>query len=181
MLENAWRSTRRFNREHYLNFRSRKNLEPHPTQRVLTKYTERGRRQLCKRHINLESQLTFLNIRESHLVVSIRPFIFTGHNTQMSVILTVHLPLSNLVSNNDSEKIHFQMKTNISWRGHCSVSVAYLMTLSAAATIQSRTRLRGLEVTCWPLVPKFAGSNTAESIGFFRAKKSSARLPSERK
>ena len=37
----------------------------------------------------------------------------------------------------------------------------------------------GLEVACWPLVPKFAGSNPAETIGFFRAKKSSARLPSE--
>ena len=39
----------------------------------------------------------------------------------------------------------------------------------------------GLEVACWPLVPKFAGSNLAEAVGFFRAKKSSARLPSERK
>ena len=33
----------------------------------------------------------------------------------------------------------------------------------------------GLGVACWPLVPKFAGSNPAE------AKKSSARLPSEGK
>ena len=39
----------------------------------------------------------------------------------------------------------------------------------------------GLEVTCWPLVPKFAGSNRAEAVGFFRVKKSSARLPSEGK
>ena len=39
----------------------------------------------------------------------------------------------------------------------------------------------GLEVECWPLVPKFAGSNPAEAVGFFRAKKSSARLPSEGK
>jgi len=39
----------------------------------------------------------------------------------------------------------------------------------------------GLEVACWPLVPKFAGSNPAEAIGFLRAKKSSARLPSEGK
>ena len=39
----------------------------------------------------------------------------------------------------------------------------------------------GLEVACWPLVPKFAGSNPAEAFGFFRAKKSSARLPSEGK
>ena len=39
----------------------------------------------------------------------------------------------------------------------------------------------GLEVACWPLVPKFAGSNPAEAVGFFRAIKSSARLPSEGK
>ena len=39
----------------------------------------------------------------------------------------------------------------------------------------------GLEIACWPLVPKFAGSNPAEAVGFFRAKKSSARLPSEGK
>jgi hypothetical protein len=39
----------------------------------------------------------------------------------------------------------------------------------------------GLEVECWPLVPKFAGSNPAEAVGFLRAKKSSARLPSEGK
>ena len=31
-----------------------------------------------------------------------------------------------------------------------------------------------LEVACWPLVPKFAGSNPAEVVGFFRAKKTSA-------
>ena len=36
----------------------------------------------------------------------------------------------------------------------------------------------GLGVVCWPLVPKFAGSNPAEAVGFFSAKKSSARLPS---
>jgi hypothetical protein len=39
----------------------------------------------------------------------------------------------------------------------------------------------GLGVASWPLVPKFAGSNPAEVVGFFRAKKSSARLPSEGK
>jgi hypothetical protein len=39
----------------------------------------------------------------------------------------------------------------------------------------------GLGVACWPLVPKFAGSNPAEAVGFFRAKKCSARLPSEGK
>jgi hypothetical protein len=32
-------------------------------------------------------------------------------------------------------------------------------------------RFGGLEVACWPLIPKFAGSNPAEAVGFFRAKK----------
>jgi hypothetical protein len=42
---------------------------------------------------------------------------------------------------------------------------------------------RASRIMCiiWPLVPKFAGSNPAEAVGFFRAKKSSARLPSEEK
>ena len=38
-----------------------------------------------------------------------------------------------------------------------------------------------LEVACWPLVPKFAGSHPARSHWIFRAKKSSARLPTEGK
>ena len=29
----------------------------------------------------------------------------------------------------------------------------------------------GLKVACWSLVPKFAGSNLTEAVGFFRAKK----------
>ena len=36
--------------------------------------------------------------------------------------------------------------------------------------IQSVSGFDGLEVACWPLVPKFAGSNPAEAVGFFRAK-----------
>ena len=39
----------------------------------------------------------------------------------------------------------------------------------------------GLEIACWPLVPKFAGSYPAEAVGFLGRKKSSARLPSEGK
>ena len=38
-----------------------------------------------------------------------------------------------------------------------------------------------LEVACWPLVPKFAGSNPTEAVAFFKPKKSSAGLPSEGK
>jgi len=45
-----------------------------------------------------------------------------------------------------------------------------------------RIYVYGLGVACWPLVPKFAGSNPAEAVGFFKGeKKSSARLPSEGK
>ena len=43
----------------------------------------------------------------------------------------------------------------------------------------SESGFADLEVACRPLVPKFAGSNPTEAVGFFRAKKSSARLPSE--
>ena len=50
-----------------------------------------------------------------------------------------------------------------------------------AATSRRTSGLGGLEVACWPLVTKFAGSNPAEAVGFFRAKNSSARLPSEGK
>ena len=37
----------------------------------------------------------------------------------------------------------------------------------------------GLEVVCWPLVPKFMGSNPTEAVEFLRVKKSSAHLPLE--
>jgi hypothetical protein len=46
---------------------------------------------------------------------------------------------------------------------------------------QSHSGFGGLEDACWPLVPKFAGSNPAEAVGFFRAKKFPAHLPSEGK
>ena len=29
----------------------------------------------------------------------------------------------------------------------------------------------GAEVACWPLIPKFAGSNLAEAVGFLRGDK----------
>jgi hypothetical protein len=35
----------------------------------------------------------------------------------------------------------------------------------------------GLEVACWPLVLKFAGSHPAKAVGFLGRNKSSARLP----
>jgi len=60
-------------------------------------------------------------------------------------------------------------------------------TPSAAATVQvshalpAVTGFGGLGAACWPLVPKFAGSNPAEAVGFLGRKNSSARLPSEGK
>ena len=40
----------------------------------------------------------------------------------------------------------------------------------------------GAQVACWPLIPKFVGSNPAEAVGFLKGDKiSSARLPSEGK
>ena len=60
--------------------------------------------------------------------------------------------------------------------------IKYRMTKIFIMIKRCESRFGGLEVACWPLVPKFAGSNPAEAVGFFRAKKkSSARLTSEGK
>jgi hypothetical protein len=53
--------------------------------------------------------------------------------------------------------------------------------LAKMTEITYQVEIKYLGVACWPLVPKFAGSNSAEAVGFLRAKKSSARLPSEGK
>jgi len=47
------------------------------------------------------------------------------------------------------------------------------------ATKYKMSYFGGLELACWPLVPRFAGSHPAEAVGFLGRKKSSARLPSE--
>jgi hypothetical protein len=62
------------------------------------------------------------------------------------------------------------LRSNHIWRKN--YSVWYVQYLSGFG---------GLGVACWPLVLKFAGSNRAEAVGFFRAKKSSACSPSEGK
>jgi hypothetical protein len=51
----------------------------------------------------------------------------------------------------------------------------------AAAASTTKSLQNSFKVLYWPLVPKFAGSNPVEAVGFFRAKKSSPRLPSEGK
>ena len=73
-------------------------------------------------------------------------------------------------------------RTNI-----CNLQEAFLLStqhcyqVANISAIYQRQRLRWSRVACWPLVPKFAGSNPAEAVGFLGAKKSSARLPSEGK
>ena len=37
--------------------------------------------------------------------------------------------------------------------------------------IRNHSGFGGLEVACWPLVPKFAGSNPTEAVGFLRVNK----------
>jgi hypothetical protein len=46
---------------------------------------------------------------------------------------------------------------------------------------ETQSGFGGIEDACWPVVPKFEVSNQAEAVGFFRAKKSPARLPSKRR
>jgi hypothetical protein len=52
---------------------------------------------------------------------------------------------------------------------------------SSSSSSSSTGGFGGLEVACWPLVHKFAGSNPAEDSDFSGEKKTSARLPSEGK
>ena len=44
-------------------------------------------------------------------------------------------------------------------------------TTLALVSFIAGTGFGGLEVTCWPLVPKSAGSNPAEAVGFLRVNK----------
>ena len=59
--------------------------------------------------------------------------------------------------------------------GHCVLKhlggvlcIYKLMYFFVAQLLESG--LGGLEVACWPLVPKFAGSNPAEAVRFFGRK-----------
>ena len=69
---------------------------------------------------------------------------------------------------------HISLKCFGSYRER-GIGIFYLLPRMMCAT----SSVGGLEVGCWLLVPKFAGLNPAEDVGFLRSKKSSARLPSE--
>jgi len=64
---------------------------------------------------------------------------------------------------------------------YISAAVLYLQFLLYVMLLRMLYMFGGLGVACWPLVPKFAGSNPAGAVGFLRAKKPSARLLSEGK
>ena len=52
-------------------------------------------------------------------------------------------------------------------------SITYQGTAFSTVSVISKLKLGsfgGLGVACWPLVPKFAGSNPAEAVGFLRQK-----------
>jgi len=61
----------------------------------------------------------------------------------------------------------------------CPTKVAHLRLVHLFVDIVIAICFGGLGVACWPLVPKFAGSNLAEAVGFLSAKKSSVLLPLE--
>jgi len=68
-----------------------------------------------------------------------------------------------------------EFKTKVKLPYHISIPFSSLL-MSHTYIYIYISGFGGLGVTCWPLVPKFAGSNLAEAV-----KKSSARLPSEGK
>ena len=83
---------------------------------------------------------------------------------------------TNVIQCGISNTAVFSMTVNY----HKNKSFSGLQVDGGGVTV-TRSGFGGLEVACWPLVPKFAGSKPAEAVGFFRAKKSSARLPSDGK
>jgi hypothetical protein len=63
----------------------------------------------------------------------------------------------------------------LGWSASVSVVCisAYIMSLTPCTSV-AYSGFGGLEDACWPLVPKFVGSNSAEAVEFFRAKKISS-------
>jgi formate hydrogenlyase subunit 3/multisubunit Na+/H+ antiporter MnhD subunit len=88
----------------------------------------------------------------------------------MIMIMTISICLSGLA--------FFHLLTHAMFK---ALLLLLLLLLHCVLNMYKENYFGGLEVACWPLVPKFTGSNPAEAVGFLRAKNSSARLPSERK
>jgi len=45
-------------------------------------------------------------------------------------------------------------------------NICYHLAKFSGSYMNKRSGFGGLGVACWPLVPKFAGSNPAEAVGF---------------
>ena len=121
--------------------------------------------------------------------------------TRRSLLVTLNLTSNVSASMHNTEKCHESLaNSNDYWHftydqkrsGRNFLQTSLILTVSTQCYNTGHykegdihTNLRcgfgGLEVACWPLVPNFAGSNPAKAVGIFRAKKSSAHLPSERK
>ena len=58
---------------------------------------------------------------------------------------------------------------------HCftmfSICPSSISSKNNNAQVEENSGFGSLEVACWPLVPKFAGSNPTEAVGFFRVRK----------
>ena len=53
------------------------------------------------------------------------------------------------------------------------------MTIMTACCVSHKVSgFGGAEVACWPLIPKFAGSNPAEAVGFLKGDKKILSTPS---
>ena len=52
-----------------------------------------------------------------------------------------------------------------------NVGETKLVLIACMKDYKINMRVSGLGVACWPLVPKFAGSNPAEAVGFLRGEK----------
>jgi len=62
--------------------------------------------------------------------------------------------------------------------GKCVTKYSIRTSQFRASLIKSYSCSGGLEVACWPLVPKFPGSHPAEAVGFLRRKKKILSTPS---
>jgi hypothetical protein len=49
----------------------------------------------------------------------------------------------------------------------CFLSIFLILYIKISELTPPSIGFGGLEVACWPLVPKFVGSNPAEAVGFF--------------
>ena len=117
---------------------------------------------------------TFVGIKTA-IFIDIPPSIFIDSYLHFRGSWCLHLQGGKvkLVAETSPRLKLFKYVTSTSGLIHTSLAAEWIyVTIKASG---------GLEVACWPLVPKFAGSNPAEAVGFFRVKKSSARLLSEGK